>query len=107
MNRHHSLLILLLLFSIFFCFGCSTEVTDQMSEEITVEKSEDVIGIFEGLEGNHTAVFSLDGIETAFHFEEPSVKKILLEAIVGSSYTFSYYFDEDTGLYIIYEIRES
>ena len=91
----------------------ATVASDILAEEAAASDQaipapvEDVIGIFEGLEGNHTAVFSFDGIETAFHFEEPSVKKILFEAVIGSSYTLSYYFDQETGLYTIYEISES
>ena len=73
----------------------------------TSETVENVTGVFKGLEGNHTAVFSFNGVETAFHFEEPSVQKVLFEAIVDSNYTLSYYFDPSTGLYVIYEITES
>lgn len=77
-----------------------TENTD------SVEKVEDVNGTFEGLEDNHTAIFSFDGAETAFYFEEPMVQDILSGAIVGSTYTLSYDFDSSLGLNVIYEISE-
>lgn len=72
----------------------------------SAEKVEDAIGIFEGLEDNHTAIFSFDGAETAFYFEEPTVQDILFDAIIGSPYTLSYDFDSSLGLNVIYKISE-
>lgn len=70
------------------------------------EGEENVVGVFEYLEDNHTAVFSFDNVEFTFHFEDPAVQEILMEAIVGSSYTLSYNYDDGLGLNIIYEISE-
>ena len=72
------------------------------SQELIVE---DAIGIFEGLEDNHTAIFSFDGAETAFFFEDPAVQSVLFEAVIGSSYTLSYEYNNSIG-YIIYKISE-
>lgn len=69
------------------------------------ENVENVIGIFEGLEDNHTAIFSFDGAEEAFYFEDPSVQQVLYEAVLGSHYTLSYSYDNSLG-YVIYEISE-
>ena len=66
---------------------------------------EDAIGVFEGLEDNHTAIFSFDGAETAFFFEDPAVHDVLFEAVLGSTYTLSYEYNDSTG-YIIYKISE-
>ena len=66
---------------------------------------EDAVGIFEGLEDNHTAIFSFDGAETAFYFEDPAVQNVLFEAVIGSHYTLSYEYDDSLG-YVIYEISE-
>ena len=66
---------------------------------------EDAIGVFEGLEDNHTAIFSFDGAETAFFFEDPAVQSVLYEAVLGSTYTLSYEYNDTLG-YIIYQISE-
>ena len=66
---------------------------------------ENAIGIFEGLEDNHTAIFSFDGAETAFFFEDPAVQSVLFEAVSGSSYTLSYSYDDAKGP-VIYQISE-
>lgn len=66
---------------------------------------EGVIGVFEGLEDNHTAIFSFDGAETAFFFEDSAVQTVLYEAVLGSAYTLSYEYDDTLG-YVIYEISE-
>ncbi len=60
----------------------------------SVESAEDVIGVFEGLEDNHTAIFSFDGVEKAFYFDTPEVQDVLWEAVIGSSYTLSYEYTE-------------
>ncbi len=73
------------------------------ASRVKVEKN--VIGIFEGLEDNHTAIFSFDGAETAYYFDDPAVQEILYAAILGSSYTLSYDYDENLG-YVIYQISE-
>lgn len=67
---------------------------------------EDVTGIFEGLEDNHTALFSFDGVEVVFFFEIPEVQTVLSEAVIGSSYTLSYTYDSAKGFNILYEISE-
>lgn len=126
MKRQSILFILFLLLTLFICCGCAgaekstaedtaaarssdegialtSEPEDAASDEEAVE---DVIGIFEGLEDNHTAVFSFDGAETAFYFEDPAVQNILFEAITGSPYTLSYKFDSSLGLNVIYKISE-
>lgn len=126
MKRQSVLFILFFLLTLFICCGCgsaekstagdtavarssdeeiplTSESADAVSEE---ENVEDVIGIFEGLEDNHTAVFSFDGAETAFYFEDPAVQDILFEAITGSPYTLSYRFDSSLGLNVIYKISE-
>ena len=111
MKHRYILFILLLSLGLLFCCGCASDSSEQSAlmtaDESAEEVYEDVTGIFEGLEGNHTAVFSFDGVETAFHFEAPEVQQVLFEAIVGSSYTLSYYLDTATGLYTITEITES
>ncbi len=66
---------------------------------------EDAVGIFEGLEDNHTAIFSFDGAETAFYFEDSAVQSVLFEAVLGSPYTLSYEYDNSLG-YVIYKISE-
>lgn len=76
-------------------------------EEEMPEKVENISGVFEGLEDNHTAIFSFDGAESAFYFEEPAVQKVLCEAVIGSSYTFSYELLPSVGLNAIYEITEN
>ena len=73
-----------------------------LSEEMIVE---DTVGIFEGLEDNHTAIFSFDGAETAFFFEDPAVRDVLFEAVLGSAYTLSYEYSDSTG-HVIYKISE-
>ena len=75
-----------------------------MTEE-GIAPVEDVVGVFEGLEDNHTAIFSFDGAETAFFFEDPSVQSVLYEAVLGSTYTLSYEYSDTLG-YIIYQITE-
>ena len=73
-----------------------------LSEEMIVE---DAVGIFEGLEDNHTAIFSFDGAEIAFFFEDPAVHDVLFEAVLGSAYTLSYEYSDSTG-HVIYKISE-
>ena len=75
---------------------------DEKEVVITVE---DVIGTFEGLEDNHTAIFSFDGAEEVFFFEDPEVQTVLYEAVLGSSYTLSYSYDDSLG-FVIYKISE-
>lgn len=125
MKRQSIFLILLLLQVLMICTGCgSTEKSAApespaaasqeaaaVTEEAAVEEAaspvnvEDAIGIFEGLEDNHTAIFSFDGAETAFYFEDPAVQNVLFEAVAGSSYTLSYEYDDSLG-YIISQISE-
>jgi hypothetical protein len=83
-----------------------------LSEEIIAGRKssdktivEDAVGIFEGLEDNHTAIFSFDGAETAFFFEDPAVHDVLFEAVLGSAYTLSYEYSDSTG-HVIYKISE-
>ena len=71
-----------------------------------LEDIEDVVGIFEGLEDNHTAIFSFDGAETVFYFEDPAVQSVLYEAALGSPYTLSWHFEESLGLNVIFKISE-
>jgi uncharacterized membrane protein YdbT with pleckstrin-like domain len=73
--------------------------------EESIELVEDAVGIFEGLEDNHTAIFSFDGAETAFFFEDPAVHDVLFEAVLGSAYTLSYEYSDSTG-HVIYKISE-
>ena len=73
-----------------------------LSEEMIVE---DAVGIFEGLEDNHTAIFSFDGAEIAFFFEDPAVHDVIFEAVLGSAYTLSYEYSDSTG-HVIYKISE-
>ena len=78
-------------------------IADQKaSNEVLVE---DAIGVFEGLEDNHTAIFSFDGAETAFFFEDPAVHDVLFEAVIGSTYSLSYEYNDSTG-HVIYKISE-
>ena len=127
MKRQSILLILLLLQVLFICIGCGStdksaaplesaaaaEGAAAVTEEAAVEEAaapaeaivEDAIGVFEGLEDNHTAIFSFDGAETAFFFEDPAVHDVLFEAVLGSTYTLSYEYNDSTG-YIIYKISE-
>ena len=132
MKRQSILLILLLLLTLLSCCGCSAkefssagttskdiitpepaavteETIDAIAEESATVKSvtkENVPGIFEGLEDNHTALFSFDGAETAFFFDDPAVQTVLSEAVIGSTYTLSYHYDTESGHYIIYQISE-
>ena len=85
---------------------------ETLEEEIIADQKatnmanvEDAVGIFEGLEDNHTAIFSFDGAETAFYFEDPAVQNVLFEAVLGSPYTLSYEYDNSLG-YVIYKISE-
>lgn len=78
-------------------------IADQKASNVA--NVEDAVGIFEGLEDNHTAIFSFDGAETAFYFEDTSVQDVLFEAVLGSPYTLSYEYDDSLG-YIIYKISE-
>ena len=85
---------------------------ETLEEEIIADQKatnmanvEDAVGIFEGLEDNHTAIFSFDGAETAFYFEDPAVQNVLFEAVLGSPYTLSYEYDDSLG-YVIYKISE-
>ena len=75
-----------------------------MSEE-GIAPVEDAVGVFEGLEDNHTAIFSFDGAETAFYFEDPEVQNVLFEAVIGSTYTLSYDYIDTFGCRI-YKITE-
>lgn len=78
-------------------------IADQKASNVA--NVEDAVGIFEGLEDNHTAIFSFDGAETAFYFEDTAVQDVLYEAVLGSPYTLSYEYDDSLG-YIIYKISE-
>ena len=82
------------------------EIIESQQASNTLEDIEDVVGVFEGLEDNHTAIFSFDGAETAFYFEDPAVQNVLYEAVSESSYTLSYRFDDSLGLNVIYKISE-
>ena len=115
-----TILVLLHVLLIIFCTGCgnaqsSVESPSAVAEKAAIvteeiaapsEEAEDVVGIFEGLEDNHTAIFSFDGAETVFYFEDPAVKAVLYEAALGSPYTLSWNFDESLGLDVIFEISE-
>ena len=125
MKRQSILFILLLLQVLLICVGCgsseksaapeSPAAAAQEAAAVTEEAAdmeaaapapvEDAIGIFEGLEDNHTAIFSFDGAETAFYFEDPAVQNVLFEAVLGSPYTLSYEYDDSLG-YVIYKISE-
>jgi len=135
MKRQNIVLILLLLQVLLICVGCGSsdksaapdtqaaaleEAAAVTEEAAAVEEAampaeaslneapavvEDAIGVFEGLEDNHTAIFSFDGAETAFYFEDPAVQNVLYEAVLGSSYTLSYEYNDNLG-YIIYQISE-
>jgi hypothetical protein len=78
-------------------------IADHKSSDKTIV--EDAVGIFEGLEDNHTAIFSFDGAETAFFFDDPAVHDVLFEAVLGSAYTLSYEYSDSTG-HVIYKISE-
>ena len=123
MKRRSILFILLLLLILFTCVGCSSgktaapqelaaipeeanEILEEQAAANALSNAEDVAGVFEGLEDNHTALFSFDGIENTFFFDDPAVKKVLSEAVVGSTYTLSYTYDSSTGLNVIYKISE-
>lgn len=125
MKRRSIFLILLLLQVLIICIGCGSteksaapespaaapEEAAAVIEEAAVEEAaspvdvENAVGVFEGLEDNHTAIFSFDGAETAFYFEDPAVQNVLFEAVAGSSYTLSYEYDDSLG-YIISQISE-
>lgn len=125
MKRQSIFFILLLLQVLMICVGCGSSEKSAAPESpaaaaeeaaaVTEEAAdmeaaapapvEDAIGIFEGLEDNHTAIFSFDGAETAFYFEDPAVQNVLFEAVLGSPYTLSYEYDDSLG-YIIYKISE-
>ena len=125
MKRQSFFFILLLLHVLIICVVCGSSDTSAAPESpaasaeeaaaVTEEAAdaeaaapapvEDAIGIFEGLEDNHTAIFSFDGAETAFYFEDPAVQNVLFEAVLGSPYTLSYEYDDSLG-YIIYKISE-
>lgn len=128
MKRKSILFLPFLVLTIWICCGCSSsdksaspesknavfsaafDAEETAEEEKPSEDSEnvvDVTGIFKRLEDNHTAIFSFDGVETVFYFDDPAVQEILFEAVIESSYTFSYRFDPDLGLNVIYEITES
>ena len=80
--------------------------TDTFEQKIEDTTFENVTGVFEGLEDNHTALFSFDRVEVVFFFEDPEVQTVLSEAVIGSTYTLSYQYDAEQGLNIIYEISE-
>ena len=123
MKRQSIVFILLLLQVLLICIGCGssqkhaepaefavqeTAVGTEESttaEDASAEVIENAIGVFEGLEDNHTAIFSFDGAETAFFFEDPAVQNVLYEAVIGSTYTLSYEYDNSLG-YKIYQISE-
>ena len=135
MKRQSILFILLLLQVLLICVGCGSseksaapespaaaaQEAAAVTEEAAVEEAaavpaeastneapavvEDAVGVFEGLEDNHTAIFSFDGAETAFYFEDPTVQSVLYEAVLGSSYTLSYEYNDNLG-YIIFQISE-
>lgn len=131
MKQQSILFILLLLQVLLICCGCGSsgkeaepqsaaaakeaaadteeaaaeEAAAPVEDTANAENVEDAVGTFEGLEDNHTAIFSFDGPETAFYFEEPAVQNVLFEAVAGSSYTLSYLYDDSLG-YVIYEISE-
>lgn len=125
MKRQSIFFILLLLQVLIICVGCGSSdksaapespaaaaeeaasVTEEAADAEAAAPApvEDAIGIFEGLEDNHTAIFSFDGAETAFYFEDPAVQNVLFEAVLGSPYTLSYEYDDSLG-YIIYKISE-
>ncbi len=125
MKRQSIFFILLLLQVLIICVGCGSseksaapespaavaEEAAAVTEEAAVEEAaapapvEDAVGIFEGLEDNHTAIFSFEGAETAFYFDDPAVQNVLFEAVLGSPYTLSYEYDDSLG-YIIYKISE-
>lgn len=130
MKAHKILFLVLLVQILVFCIACGSSEGDAalpetaaqslspdnteaaIEEDAPVEEAapagtpaENVIGTFEGLEDNHTAIFSFDGAETAFYFEDPAVQDLLFGAIIGSSYTLSYDYS-DTLRYVIYQISE-
>lgn len=123
MKRQSIVFILLLLQVLLICIGCGSSqkhaepaefavqetavVTEESTtaEDASAEVIENAIGVFEGLEDNHTAIFSFDGAETAFFFEDPAVQNVLYEAVIGSTYTLSYEYDNSLG-YRIYQISE-
>lgn len=125
MKRQSIFFILLLLQVLMICVGCGSSeksaapespaaaaeeaaaVTEEAADAEAAAPApvEDAVGIFEGLEDNHTAIFSFDGAETAFYFEDPAVQNVLFEAVLGSPYTLSYEYDDSLG-YIIYKISE-
>ena len=125
MKRQSIFFILLLLQVLIICVGCGSSEKSAAPESPTAAAEEaaavteeaadmeaaapapveDAVGIFEGLEDNHTAIFSFDGAETAFYFEDPAVQNVLFEAVLGSPYTLSYEYDDSLG-YIIYKISE-
>ena len=125
MKRQSIFFILLLLQVLMICVGCGSSEKSAAPESpaaaaeeaaaVTEEAAdmeaaapapvEDAVGIFEGLEDNHTALFSFDGAETAFYFEDPAVQNVLFEAVLGSPYTLSYEYDDSLG-YVIYKISE-
>lgn len=82
------------------------EIPEVQSAQAITETTENISGIFEGLEDNHTAIFSFDGVEYPFYFEEADVQMILYGAILGSSYRISYRYDDTLHLNVIYEISE-
>ena len=123
MKRQSILFILLLLLILFTCAGCSSgksaaprnlaaapeeasEILEEQAVVNSLSNAEDISGVFEGLEDNHTALFSFDGMENTFFFEDPAVKKVLSEAVIGSTYTLSYEYDSSKGLNVIYKISE-
>lgn len=125
MKRQSIFFILLLLQVLIICVGCGSSEKSAAPESPTAAAEEaaavteeaadmeaaapapveDAVGIFEGLEDNHTALFSFDGAETAFYFEDPAVQNVLFEAVLGSPYTLSYEYDDSLG-YVIYKISE-
>ena len=83
-----------------------TADTEELKLETNETVFENITGIFEGLEDNHTALFSFDGVEVVFLFETPEVQTVLSEAVIGSTYTLSYKYDSSRGLNVLFEISE-
>lgn len=119
MKRRSIFFMLLLLQILLINCGCSSDSSQSQTETAQIQASveskaapvegaaeaEETTGVFEGLEDNHTAIFSFDGAETVFHFEDEQVRTVLYEAVSGSSYTLSYCYDDSYG-YVICEISE-
>ena len=112
MKRQSIVFILLLLLTLTTLCGCSSaknapmEAAEAVPMEAAFEEIIEETAVFEGLEDNHTALFSFDGVEIVFVFETPEVQAILSEEVVGSTYTISYKYDSSRGLNVLFEISE-